>query len=210
MKLLVIADDVQKEVLRTGGLSNDIHIEWISGTDQAVQKATFDGCIDLLFENSPERIQWLKKIQTPLVIVNAVTVTLEEIQEDFVRINGWPIFLERPVVEAACKNERIKEKAGAIISLLGKKAEWVMDITGFITPRIIACIINEAFISLEENISSKEEIDTAMKLGTNYPYGPFEWGEKTGLKNIYALLAKLAVKQKRYEPAALLLKEAMV
>lgn len=209
MNLLVIADDVQKEVLRTGGLSNNIHIEWISRTDQAIQKTAFDGCVDLLFENSPERIQWLKKIQAPVVIVNAVTVTLEEIREDFVRINGWPIFLERPVVEAACKNERIKEKAGIIISLLGKKAEWVMDIPGFITPRIIACIINEAFISLEENISSKEEIDIAMKLGTNYPYGPFEWSEKTGVKNIYTLLAKLAVEQKRYEPAALLLKEAM-
>ena len=86
--------------------------------------------------------------------------------------------------------------------------EWVADITGFISLRVVASIINEAYFALEQQVSSKEEIDTAMKLGTNYPYGPFEWSEKIGLKNIYSLLRHLTVEQKRYEPAALLTKEA--
>ena len=41
-------------------------------------------------------------------------------------------------------------------------------------------IINEAFLALQEGVSTKEEINTAMKLGTNYPLGPFEWVEKIG------------------------------
>ena len=55
---------------------------------------------------------------------------------------------------------------------------------GFITARVIAMIINEAFFALQENVSSKEEIDTAMRLGTNYPYGPFEWTKLIGIDKI--------------------------
>jgi 3-hydroxybutyryl-CoA dehydrogenase len=47
-----------------------------------------------------------------------------------------------------------------------------------------------------------------MKLGTNYPYGPFEWSKKIGLKNIAALLSELSLTENRYLPAGLLLKEA--
>jgi 3-hydroxyacyl-CoA dehydrogenase len=43
-------------------------------------------------------------------------------------------------------------------------------------------IINEAYFALEDNVSTKAETDIAMKLGTNYPYGPFEWGQLIGLK----------------------------
>ena len=99
-------------------------------------------------------------------------------QAPFVRINGWPGFLKRPVVEASSNSKTIKEKAEKIFNDLDKKTEWVPDEPGFITARIIAMIINEAWFALEEGISTKEEIDTAMKLGTNYPYGPFEWGSK--------------------------------
>lgn len=70
-------------------------------------------------------------------------------------------------------------------------------------------IINEAWLSLGEGVSTKEEIDTAMKLGTNYPYGPFEWGNKIELKNVYQLLTALSKTNPRYEPAALLKKEVL-
>jgi 3-hydroxybutyryl-CoA dehydrogenase len=63
---------------------------------------------------------------------------------------------------------------------------------------------------LNEKVSTKEEIDVAMKLGTNYPYGPFEWSEKIGLKNIYELLFTLSRTSPRYEPAGLLKKVAFL
>ena len=47
-----------------------------------------------------------------------------------------------------------------------------------------------------------------MKLGTNYPYGPFEWSKKIGVQNIASLLTGLSQTEKRYQPADLLLKEA--
>lgn len=46
---------------------------------------------------------------------------------------------------------------------------------GFIFPRTIVQIINEACFALEESVASKEDIDRAMKFGVNYPKGPFEW-----------------------------------
>jgi 3-hydroxybutyryl-CoA dehydrogenase len=113
-------------------------------------------------------------------------------------------------VEAACHANFPKEIADKVFSYLGKTTEWVPDIAGFISARVVATIINEAYFTLDEQVSTKEEIDTAMKLGTNYPYGPFEWSEKIGLKNIYNLLSRLANEQKRYELAALLIKEASV
>lgn len=46
---------------------------------------------------------------------------------------------------------------------------------GFIFPRTIVQIINEAFYALEEGVATKEDINRAMKFGVNYPKGPFEW-----------------------------------
>ena len=68
-------------------------------------------------------------------------------------------------------------------------------------------IINEAYFTVEDHVSTKAEIDTAMKLGTNYPYGPFEWAELIGTANILALLQKLNTTDSRYQPAVLLINE---
>jgi 3-hydroxybutyryl-CoA dehydrogenase len=74
---------------------------------------------------------------------------------------------------------------------------------------VIASIINEAFFALQENVSTREDIDTAMKLGTNYPYGPFEWAERIGLMRIYGLLDALCRQHGRYLPAPLLKQTAL-
>jgi 3-hydroxybutyryl-CoA dehydrogenase len=85
----------------------------------------------------------------------------------------------------------------------------VADVAGMVSGRILAMIINEAYYTLQEDVSTKEEIDTAMKLGTNYPFGPFEWSEFIGLENIYDLLNKLSRSDNRYMPAAAM-KEAVL
>ena len=59
-------------------------------------------------------------------------------------------------------------------------------------------------------MSTKKEIDTAMKLGTNYPYGPFEWCEKIGKERVYQLLNHLSKTDERYHPAPGLVKECML
>jgi len=68
-------------------------------------------------------------------------------------------------------------------------------------------IINEAYFALGEGVSSKENIDIAMKTGTNYPYGPFEWAAKIGLQRIQQLLVQMQKENNRYSIAPALLKD---
>jgi 3-hydroxybutyryl-CoA dehydrogenase len=52
-------------------------------------------------------------------------------------------------------------------------------------------IINEAYYTLEEGTANRGDIDLAMKLGTNYPYGPFEWAQRIGIHHLVKLLDAL-------------------
>jgi len=158
--------------------------------------------IDLLFEK--EDVDTLQQLLPKLVIINSVVKTLSEINSSFVRINGWPTFLKSGSIEVSSLNEDNKRQTEEVFSLFNKKLEWLPDEVGFVTPRIISMIINEAFISLKEGVSTKEEIDTAMKLGTNYPYGPFEWCEKIGMQKIASLLQRLSKEQTRYSSSSFL------
>ena len=208
MRLVILANAQQKEEILSGGISDDCMIYWISSAQESSKFSETDAIIDLLFEENAYDVSYLKKFLTRPVFINCVNKTLDEIDFPVIRINGWPGFLKRTIAEVCCEDSR-KDEAEKILSGLNKKAEWVPDVKGFVAPRVISMIINEAYFALEENVSTKEEIDTAMKLGTNYPYGPFEWAKKIGLKNVVRLLTELSLSEKRYQPAGLLLKEAI-
>lgn len=207
MQLVVLANELLKGELLSNGTSNEIEIIWIDRVEEFYNYKNADGYLDLLFENTTSRIDLLKSLSTQPIIVNSIVDTLKEMNAPFIRINAWPDFLKRQIVEAAYSDEAIKNKAEQIFKFLNKKIEWVIDKPGFVTARVISMIINEAWFALQQGISTKEEIDIAMKLGTNYPYGPFEWGNKIGLEKIYDLLKRLSRENLRYNPAELLEKE---
>lgn len=143
-----------------------------------------------------------------IVLVNAVTASCASLPPGFIRINAWPGFLQRPVTELAARNAEEQQLAAQVMAALGWEYCFTPDIPGFITAPVVAMIINEAWYALEEQVSTKAEIDTAMKLGTNYPYGPFEWCSKIGADNILALLHVLSHTNTRYKPAPLLIQSA--
>lgn len=204
MRVAVRANDELKDELLFGGINEACKIEWIQSADELSRTAA-DAVFDLLFEINNYDIAHLKKITGRPVFVNSVSKTIAEIGMPFIRINGWPGFLKRNIAEVACI-ETQKKEAEYILSLLNRKTEFVPDSKGFVSARVVTMIINEAYLALQENVSTKDEIDIAMKLGTNYPYGPFEWAKKIGLKKIAALLAGLSKTGPGYEPAELLLK----
>ncbi|MEK5070912.1 3-hydroxyacyl-CoA dehydrogenase [Sporosarcina sp. FSL K6-1508] len=88
---------------------------------------------------------------------------------------------------------------------MGKETVVINEFPGFITSRISALVGNEAFYMLQEGLGTPEEIDKAIKLGLNYPMGPFELvdlvGLDTRLNNLNYLHQKLGEK---YRPAPLL------
>lgn len=205
MKIAVMCDADTKEELLAQGMQENENVEWC----RDIPAAGTAGCyIDLQFNNNPDRINALRKLQPAIIIVNAVTTTLGQLPTDFIRINGWPGFLKSAIIEGSGNNATMKTATEEIFSCFNKKIEWVADKPGFITNVIVSMIINEAYFALNEEVSCKDDIDTALKLGTNYPYGPFEWGAKIGLHHVTALLQILAEKNARYEPAPLLQKEA--
>jgi 3-hydroxybutyryl-CoA dehydrogenase len=59
----------------------------------------------------------------------------------------------------------------------------------YIFSRVLGGIINEAMWAVIENVASPKDIDTAMKLGTNYPWGPLEWASKIGIEKVQRLLS---------------------
>ena len=176
-----------------------------------------DAYIDLDFVNEPGRVDVLKRLVPGVVLVNAVVATLEEIGSPFVRINGWPGFLERTIHELAIPKElsddrltKLKDQLTGLYEKLGREYRLVPDTPGMISGCILATIINEAYYTWEEEVSTREEIDIAMKLGTNYPLGPFEWGQRIGLEKVADLLTALSKDNGRYTPSNSLLKAAKV
>ena len=73
--------------------------------------------------------------------------------------------------------------------------------------RILSMIINEAAFAAGEGVASVRDIDTAMRLGTNYPMGPLKWADHIGLDLVYSVLKTLqdTLGEERYRPAPMLM-----
>lgn len=97
------------------------------------------------------------------------------------------------------------EVARKVSEKMGKETVVVNEFPGFVTSRISTLVGNEAFYMLQEGIGTPEEIDKAIKLGLNFPMGPFELVDLVGLdarlNNLKYLHEKLGEK---YRPAPLL------
>jgi 3-hydroxybutyryl-CoA dehydrogenase len=181
-------------------------IEWIllKGVPAADALSGVTTYLDLDFTSEPQRCQALGRLLPALVIVNAVVPTIGEIGHPFVRFNGWPGWPETAVHELVAPDETTAARIAELYGQLGHAFRLVPDTPGMISPRILAAIINEAWYTWQEKVSTKEEIDTAMRLGTNYPLGPFEWGERIGIGAVARLLWSLSKTDTRYTPCAAL------
>lgn len=76
----------------------------------------------------------------------------------------------------------------------------------YIFNRILAMLINEAYDALFMQVASREDIDTAMKFGVNYPKGLLEWADEVGVDNVLKTLTDLFEEygEDRYRPNPLL------
>jgi 3-hydroxybutyryl-CoA dehydrogenase len=75
----------------------------------------------------------------------------------------------------------------------------------YVFARMLAAILNEAALAFDAGVASREDIDTAMRLGTNYPKGPMAWIDEIGSRTVRGLLRRLneSAGDGRYEPAPL-------
>lgn len=201
MRIAVKANTDQKQAFLAKGVPSDVLVTWLSD-EKDIPEA--DAYFDLLFEEGGAAFPG---ITGKPVFISSVIKTCKDLPENYIRLNAWNGFLERDIIETAATDPQTIAWSDAVLKRLGWKYQPAPDIPGMIAARVIAMIVNEAYFGLGDEISSKAEIDTAMKLGTNYPLGPFEWSQKIGLSKIYALLKKLSSQDSRYAVAPSLEKE---
>lgn len=142
----------------------------------------------------------LLESETPVFLdaVCETTATLPD-HRGIIRLNGWPGFLNRPLLELAAPEER-RQPAERLLNEVAWPFRWVADEPGLVTARILAMVINEACMAVREGVSVPAEVDTAMRLGAAYPGGPFEWAARIGPERIVRLLGLLAEKDPLYTP----------
>ncbi|MFG2680430.1 3-hydroxyacyl-CoA dehydrogenase [Streptomyces sp. NPDC048392] len=80
-------------------------------------------------------------------------------------------------------------EATGLFQALGKKVSVIGDVPGMIVARTVARMIDLAFDAVAKGVATREDIDTAMRLGVNYPLGPFEWSRRLGGAWARSLLA---------------------
>jgi 3-hydroxybutyryl-CoA dehydrogenase len=111
-----------------------------------------------------------------------------------VGIAALPTLIRNSVVEVSptvYTHDSAVEVARKFFTSIKRDVAIVQDRVGMVLPRILCQIINEAMFAIQQDVALPKDIDTAMKLGMNYPSGPIEWGEKIGFKQVYAVLDAL-------------------
>ncbi len=144
------------------------------------------------------------------VFINTTYATLKDLARQGLRgtgpvfgFCGFPTFLERGILEISIEDTTDEAALKQICEALNTEYLIVADRVGLVTPRVVCMIINEAYCTAGEGTASKEDIDLAMKLGTNYPYGPFEWCNRIGIDSVHKLLKAVYAdtQDARYIPA---------
>jgi 3-hydroxybutyryl-CoA dehydrogenase len=197
MKIGILASTDRRNAWPIGSEAHS-QISWVQNSQDA---AHFDLFIDLNFDSHPERIRDYAGNYETIFLLSAVNKTPEEAlfnerlpywSEKFFGINAIPGFLERNTLEIS-DPFGIKDEVFETIqqALPFTHYEWVKSRVGMVTPRIVFMIINEAYYTMQEGTAAANDIDTAMKLGTAYPHGPFEWMERCGIDNVYQTLEAL-------------------
>jgi len=101
-------------------------------------------------------------------------------------------------------------EAIGLFQALGKDVSVIGDAPGMIVARTVARIVDLAHDAVAKGVATEEDIDTAMRLGVNYPLGPFEWSRRLGRSWAYDLLDDLHLRDPsgRYAPSLALYRHA--
>ncbi|MFG2354977.1 3-hydroxyacyl-CoA dehydrogenase [Streptomyces sp. NPDC048521] len=105
---------------------------------------------------------------------------------------------------------RTLAEATGLFQALGKDVSVIGDVPGMIVARTVARIIDLAHDAVAKGVATEEDIDTAMRLGVNYPLGPFEWDRRLGRGFAFDVLDEMHERDPsgRYAPSLALYRHA--
>lgn len=122
--------------------------------------------------------------------------------------NPVPMMKLVEIIKGKLTDEEVHTAIYALSQAIGKTPVSVEEAPGFVVNRILVPMINEGIGILADGVATKEEIDTAMKLGANHPMGPLELGDLIGLDVCLAIMEVLYSEfgDPKYRPHTLLRK----
>ncbi|HVN95545.1 MAG TPA: 3-hydroxyacyl-CoA dehydrogenase NAD-binding domain-containing protein [Syntrophorhabdaceae bacterium] len=175
----------------------------ISGTTKMEDLKAVDFVIEVVIEVMDVKkkvFAELDEVTRPEVILssNTSSMSLTEIATATKRpdkVVGMHFFNPVPLMKLVevIRGMRTSDETVATTLELTKKVgkepvEVKVDVPGFLVNRLMICSSIEAIKLWEQGIASKEDIDKAAKLGLNYPMGPFELMDLTGLDINYHVM----------------------
>lgn len=225
MEILVIGNEINYREFqnkfdftgKTKSRSKKISVSFLSQSKMkalAIEKANV--IFDFSVNEFKENLELFKNRKDKTIFCNVPKTSLAALTYHYGPINcviagfnGLPSLFNRPILELTVKNEKDQAVITKICGQLETEYSFVEDRVGMVTPRILSMVINEAYYTFMEKAASVEDIDMAMKLGTRYPYGPFEFAERIGIKHVYELLEAVYedTKDERYKICSLLKKK---
>jgi 3-hydroxybutyryl-CoA dehydrogenase len=118
------------------------------------------------------------------------------------RAMEWSVPLQAMAADPALV-ERDNRDLQSVAAALGWNPVQIRDGAGGVALRILAMICNEAAEIVREGSAPACDVDTGMRLGTNYPHGPLEWMDMLGIPLILSTLSGLSKEfgEDRYRPS---------
>lgn len=167
----------------------------IQATTKYEDLSGVDMVVEAIFEEIGAKKETLKKLDEftrPEIILatNTSSLPIVEIAISTKRpdkvvgmhfFNPAPIMKLVEVVKSLTTSDETVQIAYDFSKVLGKEPVKAKDIPGFIVNRILIPMLNEAVFTLQDGVGTAEDIDKAMKLGTNQPMGPLALIDLIGL-----------------------------
>lgn len=173
--------------------------------------------VDENFELKKKLLQELDSLCSPdsIIVSNTSTLNLSKLAAATKRadkvigmhfLNPVPKVPLVEIVRGMKTSDETFRRIKKLASKLGKTPVEVFEYPGFVTTRIIIPLVNEAMYILMEGVATAESIDTAMRLGYEFRYGPLELVDMMGLDEVLAWMESLfhELGDAKYRPCPLL------